>query len=492
MAIKLGPVLGFQGVDDSGPAPRWQLGVLLVGDGDSAPAVQVDAPAQLAAPVCLKTYGKFKVWRFDLSLALGAQAQRVGYRVEGKDYAFTAPPAGSPPRMAYTSCNGFSALKLMKQVKLPYANWQKLGELNDAAPYHLLVMGGDQVYADALWETIPALRTWNELAPEKAARAPFGATLNGAVEKFYFELYCARWSEANTARVLASVPTLMMWDDHDIFDGWGSYPAEQLNSPVFQGIFAQAKAHFALFQRQGVVNAACLAPELAYSVAHKVGGIGLLVLDLRSERTIEQVMSPAHWEKVYAWLDKAAAGLSHLIVVSSIPVMHPSFGALEQGLGLFPGQQELEDDLRDHWTSRGHAGERLRLIHRLLGAAAQTRVTIVSGDVHIAALGVIESTRQGGSPLAINQLTSSGIVHPPPAGALLFALNHLFDTDEEIDRGIDGRMLKFPGTAYRFIGKRNWLSLEPDSPSAGQKPRIWANWYVEGESQPYTKVIHPV
>ena len=39
----------------------------------------------------------------------------------------------------------------------------------------------------------------------------------------------------------------------------------------------------------------------------------------------------------------------------------------------------------------------------------------------------------------------------------------------------------------RFIMARNWLGLEPDS-----KDRIWANWYVEGESESYTKVIHPV
>jgi hypothetical protein len=65
----------------------------------------------------------------------------------------------------------------------------------------------------------------------------------------------------------------------------------------------------------------------------------------------------------------------------------------------------------------------------------------------------------------------------------LFALNHLFNEEEEIDRDVIGRMLKFPGTAYRFIGKRNWLSLEPDLDRP--EPRIWANWYVEGESKPY-------
>jgi hypothetical protein len=37
---------------------------------------------------------------------------------------------------------------------------------------------------------------------------------------------------------------------------------------------------------------------------------------------------------------------------------------LEKLLGIFPGRQELEDDLRDQWLSIPHRQERLRLIHR--------------------------------------------------------------------------------------------------------------------------------
>ena len=31
------------------------------------------------------------------------------------------------------------------------------------------------------------------------------------------------------------MPQVMMWDDHDIFDGWGSYPHALLTCSVFQG-----------------------------------------------------------------------------------------------------------------------------------------------------------------------------------------------------------------------------------------------------------------
>ena len=41
----------------------------------------------------------------------------------------------------------------------------------------------------------------------------------------------------------------MTWDDHDIFDGWGSYPDTIQNCPVFQGCFQAAKRFYLLFQQ---------------------------------------------------------------------------------------------------------------------------------------------------------------------------------------------------------------------------------------------------
>jgi hypothetical protein len=29
----------------------------------------------------------------------------------------------------------------------------------------------------------------------------------------------------------------MTWDDHDLMDGWGSYPSTVQQSPVFQGLY---------------------------------------------------------------------------------------------------------------------------------------------------------------------------------------------------------------------------------------------------------------
>ena len=120
------------------------------------------------------------------------------------------------------------------------------------------------------------------------------------------------------------------------------------------------------------------------------------------------------------------------------------------------------------------------------------RATILSGDVHVACLGAIESERSGARgerSSVINQLTSSGIVHPPPPKLLGYLLERLSDETEPIDRGIAGTILPFPTKRRKFVLERNFLSLEPDD----RDDRLWANWYVEGEeAEPATKVIGPV
>lgn len=126
-------------------------------------------------------------------------------------------------------------------------------------------------------------------------------------------------------------------------------------------------------------------------------------------------------------------------------------------------------------------------------AKKQCRVTILSGDVHVAAVGVIESlrSRPGDNSQVINQLISSGIVHPGPPGVVRFFLKHVLDRPEEIVPRVIGRMLDFPGTSERFVGDRNWMSITPDAPERDER-RLWIEWHVEGFPLPFTHVVHAV
>ncbi len=327
--------------------------------------------------------------------------------------------------------------------------------------------------------------------------------MHAQVERFFENLYLTRWAQPEVSAALASIPSLMMWDDHDIFDGWGSYLFDQHNCPVYQGIFEVAKTYFQLFQQQsaGLSVLANLPNQTAFNQAYNFSDLAILVLNMRSERPPhspdgasnnympDQVLSEKSWNAVYKWLN--AQTCKHLLMISSITVVNPTFGLLEKMLGFFPGQHELEDDLRDHWTSQPHLQERLRMLHRVLRFSAdkKCRVTLLSDDVHVAAAGVIESDRNDVPPNAsvINQLTLSGIVHPASPAMVHYFLEQACKSVETIDRGITAAMFEFPANTRRLIGAHNFVTIEPDD-----KDMLWANWWVENEVDPTTKTIHPV
>ncbi|SFU47967.1 alkaline phosphatase D family protein [Pseudoduganella namucuonensis] len=500
MTTMLGPVLKFRGVVED----AWVVSILLAHPVASFPDVScLDSPVHFT-PLGSRTEDgvDYDIRSYAIHIPQTDAQREITYRVGARAFSLIVPPTGGAPTCAYTSCNGYSDPKVVKKIKDLNAMWSRMAERHRQRPYNLLLMGGDQIYSDAMWEKLPTLKEWGRLSYDERNLAPFTPDMGAEVESFFFTNYLSRWSEPAVAAMLASVPTAMMWDDHDIFDGWGSYADAQQDSPVFKGIHAIAKRYFELFQLHSSTDAPCaltLPGQPGHSYGLRVGEYGILALDLRSERTPKMVMGAAAWEAAYAWLERQQH-CKHMLVMSSIPVVHPDFSTLETLLCAIPGRQELEDDLQDHWLSHSHRKERLRLIHRLLewSARKECRVTLLSGDVHVGALGVIESDRKDVPQNAgvINQLTSSGIVHPAPPAMALFYLEHVGDRVEPVDRDITATMYPFPGTSHRYIGARNYLSLEPDlpgeSPENPQKNRIWANWWVEGMDEPYTKTIHAV
>jgi len=509
-----GPILQFRGCD----AGVWRVSALCRADASgSPPVVSLGLPGAAPTPVAGRLLATLPVlasrptdalWRHDFQVPLTNAAQAVGYTVDGTGYSFQVPARDAIPRMAYGSCNGFSDPKLMKQVSDKNDRWAHLLARHQAGAYELLLLGGDQVYSDSLWEQVPTLKDWSDRSGDDRWQANVTRRMSQEIDAFFTRLYLERWAQASMRDALAAIPTVMMWDDHDIFDGWGSYPAERHYSAVYQGIYEIARSHYRLFQQQ-------LAPDERHPCAvgngdglhlgfAGLGGLDLLAPDLRSERMprepsrgvmSDQIVGSASWEALYTWLDarpKAADGEArHLLLMSSIPVTYLDLGGLERALNALPGQQELEDDLRDHWRSAPHQQERQRLVQRLLrfAAAKNCRVTIVSGDVHVGALGVIESTREGptGHAGVINQLVSTGIVHPAPPAMARWVLERFAEGRDPIDRGINGSMLPIAGHGSYLIGARNWLALEPDT-----QGRLWANWHVEGQHSPLTKVIHPI
>lgn len=488
MSIKMGPVLGFRGETNG----KWMVCAVTVADG-TLPDLEwkVNGTYQKASRAAIKRQGESIVWLDQWEVPLKDKMQKVTYKLGTPSWQFAVPPVAENRnrfRIAYTSCNGFSSPSAMKHVTNKNERWENLLKAHGKEPYHLLIMGGDQVYADSLWETRPKIKEWVNKLKRFRLAAAFTDEMKREAASFYFDLYCERWSQETIEDVLASIPTIMMWDDHDIFDGWGSYEKKMQNCPVYQGIFEQAKEHFRAFQLKtvNVPHGSVGAP--GFSFAFKVGKLAIVVPDLRSERTEDRVLSPNSWKMIYTWINQNLAGCSHMLFIASIPVVYPSFAAIEAIVGTIPGEQEIEDDLRDHWTSKTHRDERTRLIHRLLMYSAQKdcRPTIVSGDVHVGASGQINSDvyTNGVKMDTVHQLVSSGIVHPPPPGVAIAFLKLIGDKVETIDPGMTSQLDPFPGTNNRFIAARNWLSLTIDD-----QERLWAEWFAEGEKTAFTKVI---
>ncbi|MBK8175643.1 MAG: alkaline phosphatase family protein [Rhodospirillales bacterium] len=497
MARVCGPILGFRGR----AGDEWHVVVMVAIAGNEVPPPLTWTFASnsgAAATIEARGVGEAGGYRFfvhPLAIRMMAQAQDIDYGFAGEDahWRFSVPAATETPAVAYASCNDLSTSAERKQIEDKTALWQQVLERHNDRPFHLLLMGGDQIYADHIWLDVEELRGFDELSRDARINRVSSPALADAIERFYADTYRQRFSQPRIAAALACIPTLMMWDDHDIIDGWGSYSREEQASPVFAAIFAAARRCFALFQLHSDPMAPDwprLAGSAGFNALIPVGDIAFLVLDLRSERTRKQVMTAASWDAVFAAID-ATDGLKHLLVMSSIPVVHADLSLAERALDIVPGRQDLEDDLHDQWTSYEHRIERLRVIRRLLSFADAkgTRVTILSGDVHVAALGVIEWQRPSArwqNAGVINQLTSSGIVHTPPPRIVRNFLEVIARATDPTDRDITARLLEFPGTRLRIIGARNWLSLEFDATF-----RMWANWHVEGDDTPLTKVVHP-
>jgi hypothetical protein len=491
--ITLGPLLRL-----AHATPRvWTISVLVLADESPGTLTTNGGNSSVSAePVAIPTVRGHSAWRYLFEVVLGTDQQTLRYSVPGCfEGRFTLPAAGHLPRMVYTSCNGVSDPRLAHDVSALDALWhvlmgrheQTLGpDPDQPAPYHLLLMGGDQIYADPLFQSAP-FSDWQNLFNVGKYKAAFTARMRDVAERYYHDRYVEVFGMSMTARAMASIPTIAMWDDHDIFDGWGSYDDARQNCPVYQGIYPIARRFFRLFQlhlgEDDPLEASVFPPaaHTNFSCAYDFGALALAVPDLRSERTIGQVMKPASWDALLRWMEQPRDQLRHLFFMSSIPMVYADASALEKILSDIPFHQGAEDDLRDQWTNHRHAGERDRVIRRLLDLASRVRVSVLSGDVHVGARGAIESRRTKGAwaQRVINQLISSAIAHPPP-GMLQNRVVETVTADPVEAGGVISRLETFTlpdGSRRRIIAARNFLSLEPDDDPANG--RYWCNWYVE-------------
>ena len=486
--LALGPLLSVE--DDN------KYVICFLSKNDSDFSIFIDKEEIKAEKIGILKSGNF--YRAEFEIKQSKKSKTITYNILNNNtnsnttdafnrdsWSFYVPSSTEKPKFAYASCNGFSSPDLLAKTDEPYLLWDKLIEQHGNEPFSILIMGGDQVYADELWSKVKELEEWSRLNMNDKIKRKATKAMIRNLDTFYESLYIKKWSDEQMSLCLASIPTVMMWDDHDIFDGWGSYPQELLDCDVYQNIFKTAKKYFEIFQIRSLKNQTLLTKDRThFSFALKFRNYHILGLDNRTQRSIYQVMGNDQWKDLNTYLDENILN-DNLLVLSAVPVVYRDFSLTENLVDFTSWQEELTDDLKDHWRAKEHQGERMRLIMRLFMnienrkvSKRNTRTVILSGDVHVGSLGVINDHKNQNK---IHQVVSSGIVHTPPTYIEWLGITAVTNDNNEYlneDKTIETSMLTPIGSA-KYLRVRNFVTL-----NEGSDEKLWINWICDNKDRP--------
>jgi hypothetical protein len=377
------------------------------------------------------------------------------------------------PRFAYGSCrtaaphdadgnrhHGIDALRALALVlrEQPHASWPDL-----------LLLLGDQVYAD----TTPQ----PELQEFMRARRDLDHPPHTEIKDFteYAELYRLAWSEDVIRWMLSTVPSAMIFDDHDIRDDWNTSWAwrEQIRrNPWWHERIVSGLGAYWVHQHLGNLSPAELAEEeiwrqiigsaapgggtgpdavvdvtdavdalaeradarpgfYRWSHARTLGRSLLVVIDSRAARELRPGGRSMLDDEEWSWLDEVLrGGYEHVFVGTSLPFLLPpglhDLEAIDEAIahgGYGARAAHWAERLRqqvdlEHWAAFADGFDRLSDLVLALargerGPAPRT-VTFLSGDVHNSYVAEVVGRGELGLHSRIVQAVCSPIRHPMP------------------------------------------------------------------------------
>jgi hypothetical protein len=266
---------------------------------------------------------------------------------------------GAGLRLVFGSCrtsvphDAMHTLSHGVDVLRSYAH--RMVEIDESEWPSVLLLLGDQVYADE-----PPPEMVDVIAARRDTTEEPGEEIADFTE--YAELYRLAWTEPALRWLLSTIPTAMIFDDHDLRDDWNTSAAWQATMralPWWRRRVVAGLGAYWVYQHLGNLPPDELAddPLLAelqaadgdggavlddfawladtepernrWSYTRDYGRTRLIVLDSRCARVLtpgsRAMLDPAEW----AWFNQLATGdLDHLIIGSSLPVMLP--GGLQQ------------------------------------------------------------------------------------------------------------------------------------------------------------------
>ena len=349
------------------------------------------------------------------------------------------PPAGEVPVTGIDALWAYSRQLQRGEVEWPDA----------------LLLLGDQVYAD---EVSPATRAF--IRSRRDVDEPPGEGIADFEE--YTRLYRESWSDPDIRWLLATVPTAMIFDDHDVNDDWNisaSWVAEMREKPWWDARITGAFMSYWLYQHLGNLSPPELAEEKLLPLvqvdadagprlreaarrwdresAHSrwayyrdFGDSRLLVIDSRAARVLEEQRREMIDEEEWRWIVEHARGeFDHLVLASTLPVFMPkgihhleawneavcagAWGRLAARIG---EKLRRAVDL-EHWSAFHDSFERLcEWLEHVAGGAdgMQPPATIVllGGDVHNAYINQVTLPARTSAPSLIFQIVCSPFRNP--------------------------------------------------------------------------------
>ena len=327
---------------------------------------------------------------------------------------------------------------------------------------------GDQVYADA---TSEAMRDF--IAERRDITQPPGEEIKDYEE--YAHLYGLAWSDEAIRWLLSTLPSCMIFDDHDIRDDWNTSwtwqeeinqtswwherlmgglsaywvyqhlgnlpPAELARDEVYAQVFAAAgSGHGAegsgidltepVFDLSRRVDRH---PEVyRWSYRRELGDCRLVVVDSRAARVLDPDRRSMLDPDEMAWLDEQLTGdVEHLFIGTSLPFLLPpglhDFEAIDEVLAqgahgrLVAAAAERARQTIDleHWAAfnEGFAEVFDMVIDVARGnrGRAPSTVLFLSGDVHNSYVAeVTDAAARHGAQSRIVQAVCSPIRNPMP------------------------------------------------------------------------------
>ncbi|PJE23394.1 MAG: phosphodiesterase [Mycobacterium sp.] len=326
-----------------------------------------------------------------------------------------------------------------------------------------LILLGDQLYADELTPEARQRLAGRRGRAKRAARPPDEVVSFAEYER----LYRYSWSDPEIRWLMSTVPTAMIFDDHDIRDDWNtsaSWRADINEKPWWRDRIRAGLASYWVYQHLGNLSPAELAadedyrrllatdgdcwPYLAeladradaevdgnkgvrFSYRWDFGRSRLIMIDSRNGRILDSGQRMMVGENEFDWVRAQVCDgldeLDHLMLASSVPwLMPPALGDLEAanernadrpGLrGRIAEKTRQALDL-EHWPAFHKSFVRLaELIHDVAGhPQGPATVNVLSGDVHHSYAARVEWAGESGQPAPVHQLVCSPVNNYVPA-----------------------------------------------------------------------------